>query len=338
LTDRLKYTCSLAKTNRNVNGNIVEVSPNWLDKISPWKWYNIECVKYSQRIFELFDYQIFVDGSMKNYNIGGAYLIKNIDSCNEYKFRLPNYSSVFEAEIYSIYLALFKLDEIKVEECSIIIVFDNFGVIQAINNYFNQQIIQLNVRKMIYLLCNELNRNSIKFCYIKSHSGVELNDSVDLLAKEAMIIRNEEIIKINMNFKRAKGIIKNDLYQCWLGEAKSLVSEWSSNFVEIMNLVEINDFYTSQFILAHGCFNSYKFRFRIGNTDSPNCYFGDRIDDPKHVLFHCIEFSYLRTTYLHKNNICNIKDLIKFNDVKIVSDFKKFCKLAIGRKLLSNFN
>lgn len=129
----------------------VELQVNWLDKIEPWNWFDLEIIEFNEdRIEREFEYQIYVDGSKKQ-SVGGAYLIKYKYDQNEIEsiFRLPDFCSVFQSEIYSIYLALEKLIEDKIKKSWLIIICDNQGALLSLNNYFNQQPIALKIRNSI---------------------------------------------------------------------------------------------------------------------------------------------------------------------------------------------
>ena len=152
------------------------------------------------------------------------------------------------------------------------------------------------------------NNCEVALCAIKSHCGIELNERADLLAKEATTFEEIDYV-LDMPLKTAKNSIKNDLFNSWRTELVDLVSLWSSNFSKIKNLPDIVNFYTSQFITAHGNFKEYKYIFKL--DENPNCVVCDKIDNPEHVLFECKEIIQERQVYLHANEVRKKEDLIR---------------------------
>jgi ribonuclease HI len=317
-----KHFSRMIKMNGNLNDMPVETPVCWLDKISPWSWSNLKIVDYDEDKFEDdYDILVYVDGS-KNTKVGGAYIIQydnEILSCN---FRLSDWSSVFQAEMYSIYKSLGKLVDLKVNKKLILVICDNKGVLQAINNYFNQQPIILQLRKEIEKL-SKLN-NVLTLCHVKGHNGIKLNEAADGLAKEATKFIQVDF-DLDMPYYSAKKKLKSDLLNSWKNEVKNLVSDWSSNFCNL-DLVNIINYSTVQFISGHGLFNQYKYRFKLDDQlESPNCELCEVVDDPEHVLFNCRKYSDLRHNYLYSSGLRSKSDLIKLNDKEVASDFKKFC-------------
>ena len=98
-------------------------------------------------------------------------------------------------------------------------------------------------------------------------------------------------------------------------------------------LAGLIDFYTSQFITAHGSFGDYKESFKLSlNRGCPAC--GSEIDNPENVLFSCQYYNDQRKKLLHAHKIARREDLVKLmpNHPEAIRDFKRFCKFAIHHK------
>ena len=110
-------------------------------------------------------------------------------------------------------------------------------------------------------------RNVIDFNWIPSQSEnrIELNVEADCLAKESA--QPEEVSKelrhLKMTFRQVRSLVRNSLHEAWTDFFPDLVNDWSRNFSRIKNLDKIANFYTSQFIKAHGMFNEYRHRFKL---------------------------------------------------------------------------
>ena len=90
------------------------------------------------------------------------------------------------------------------------------------------------------------------------------------------------------------------------------------------------DFYTSQFITAHGCLGEYKAKFKLSpNSNCIAC--GSEIDNTKHVLFDCEYYREQRIELLHSNGISACQDLVKLkpSNPNAIMQFKKFCKFVV---------
>lgn len=118
-----------------------------------------------------------------------------------------------------------------------------------------------------------------------------------------------------------------------------MVSDWSKNFCSIKNIHQLVDFYTTQFISAHGYFNEYRFRFGLSNDRyCPNCLITDQLHDdtPEHLIFHCVAHDKIRRELIESNGIYSKQDLIKLNNREAAIDFKNFCELVLKQR--SQFN
>lgn len=59
---------------------------------------------------------------------------------------------------------------------------------------------------------------------------------------------------------------------------------------------EVNYFLT-QILSGHGCFEAYFYRFKLTNT--PRCYYCDHVDDAEHTFFGCPQWSDERLALEH---------------------------------------
>ena len=265
--------------------------------------------------------------------IGGAYLIYNgVIVTDEFGFRPPDWCSVFQAKTHSIGLALDKLIEMNVKRKNIAIVCNDENVLHSMNNFYNDQPRSVQIREAIQLLYDSDNR--IELCYLEAQYREDdrLFSQADRLAREASEL--EEItVELEMTLRKAKKLIKDELFACWQSELPGLVSSWTANFVLVEGLSQLVDFYTAQFITAHGSFGEYRERFKLSLYHGCVCC-GSEEDNPEHVLFVCEYYDRQRRALLHSNGIRRREDLVKLkpNNPTAIKDFKQFCKFVVQHR------
>ena len=325
-----KFMSRMVKKFKNLNDIPVETPVDWLNTTPPWRWFDLEHTEYSDRVDLDFDRLIYVDGTEKENRVGGSYLICTTRTTNteEQDFRLPYWCSVFQAKVHAINLALDKLIEREVRDEAILIICNDKNVLLSINNSHNDLPESVRVRNSIHRLY-EL-KNEIKVCYFEAgHQEDPLFRATDRLAKEGSCL-GQITFELEMRLGKAKRMIRDELFNCWRSELPALVSKWSANFAGVEGLTHVVDFYTSQFITAHGCFGEYKSKFKL--SSDPNCIAcGSQTDNPKHVLFDCEFYREQRTELLHSNGISAPKDLIKLRpcNPNAIKQFRQFCKFVV---------
>ena len=133
--------------------------------------------KYHELLSNFPSYEtIFTDGSKDGDTAGSACVTPS----DTYKCRLPDYVSVFSAEIKAIDLAL---DHIEQSRTSDFIIFsDSLAVLQSLHDRHIENPLLLDV----LLKHNELAElNRIVFCWLPSHVGIKGNEKADIAAKSA---------------------------------------------------------------------------------------------------------------------------------------------------------
>ena len=134
---------------------------------------------------EIAHWRIFTDGSKIANKVGSAFVVyKNSTRIADRKFRLPNTSSVFQAELYAIFqAALFLQTEYSdiPDYCQIFS--DSMSALMALQK---TEVISTLVLQTINAL-NKLTTSNfqISLFWIRAHSGISGNEIVDTLAKEA---------------------------------------------------------------------------------------------------------------------------------------------------------
>ena len=128
-------------------------------------------------------WQIFTDGSKKDRKVGAAYIIFHDNSqYTSEKFRLPDTSSVYQAELYAIFRAVeFLLTLEDLTETSFTFFSDSMSALQALEAFEMDSLLVQRVYTKLNLLAS---LGSVELWWVKAHSGHVRNELVDKLAKE----------------------------------------------------------------------------------------------------------------------------------------------------------
>ena len=116
---------------------------------------------------------IATDGSKKEGEVGCGILFDT----HKYKFKLPNYSSIYTAELYAIYktITIAKTKSIT----KILIITDSMSALQGIKNNKQEHFI---INKILSTLDETTN---LVLLWVPSHIGIIENEIADALAQEA---------------------------------------------------------------------------------------------------------------------------------------------------------
>ena len=123
--------------------------------------------------------------------------------CKEqvFKYKLPEYSSVFTAELYAIYIAIELTIQNNIENA--IIVTDSLSSLQAIENYQSHFLIMRINEKLQH------HKGNIIFLWVPSHMGIEDNEKADRAAGEA--ITSGVRIELGMTAQEACNVAANQI-------------------------------------------------------------------------------------------------------------------------------
>lgn len=230
------------------------------------------------------DYQIYTDGSKKEKEVGAAFLVFN--SCNKLvlskQFKLPEYSSNYDAEIIAIKKAIeFMVNENGNNKYQLFT--DSWSALQALKNPLNTNAIINEIRAIIKANSNV----SIKLSYVKAHSNSLGNNLADEHAKVAARTGEQCFIPITKAFisKQLQVKVNQEWNLDWSKEGKE---SYTYNWIKNVNLIPEHfptNFYSSQAITGHGRFPFYFARFKITQTNKCKC--NKNADSFDHYLREC---------------------------------------------------
>lgn len=132
-----------------------------------------------------FNVVVFTDGSKTPSGCGAGFHIQ--DSAVKHSYRLPNESTVFQAEIYAIIMACSKLMELKdrldwLQNGELVaICIDSQAAIKALDSIHTTALLVNDCKKLL----NELGKICrLTLLWVPGHSDIEGNEIADLLARQ----------------------------------------------------------------------------------------------------------------------------------------------------------
>lgn len=216
------------------------------------------------------DYKIYTDGSKKEKEVGAAFLVFNNNNqlVASRKFKLPQYSSNYDAEIIAIKKAIEFIIS-KDGNYKYQLFTDSWSALQALRNPLNTNAIINEIKATL----NDNRFTSIKLSYVKAHANSVGNNLADEYAKEAAINGDQTFIPITKSFikKQLYDQVNKEWNNIWNQEGKeSYTYNWIKNVTLIPEHFPTN-FYSSQAITGHGRFPFYFARFKITQTSLCTC-------------------------------------------------------------------
>ena len=306
-----------------VNINFDNIAPTKLPKTPPWTFdridihwdladylksetsptiYNMEFKRIKSSKFKGYHF-IYTDGSKKEHKAASAACEKDIFKIEA----LLDYASIYSAELNAINLALDIIENEYDGTGNFVVCSDSQSSLQALENEDFQNPIVLAVRERIHFLTSRNSCLNLSFLWIPSHCEIRGNEQVDILAKQGLMLRNNNNVKLPHSDFRSQ--IKTYIHSKWQ-------TLWNSQEVKNQKLKEIQPVlgtYKHSFrklrreeiILA---------RLRIGHTyfthssirqgeHAPQCVSCDCEFTVKHILLECAEYSHFRHDYFIENNM-----------------------------------
>ena len=254
---------------------------------------------------------IFTDGSKIDGKVGSAFVaLRNDQIVHSCLYRLPEFCSVYQAELWAIRCALDWCDG----DANIILFSDSRSSLQSILNVEKTDSLVVAIRSLL-----EKFVVLPKLCWVKAHAGHFGNEMVDTLAKEATVSGLNVSLPVPLSF------VKKSLFECSL-------EDWNINWIqstkghctklffptvydrgEAQHLIP--NFIMTQFLSGHGKFSCYLWKFNL--RPSNICVCGE-IQDAHHLIFNCSAIEDLR---LSTTGIDLTRPFISKESSEIFNDF-----------------
>ncbi|XP_026471243.1 uncharacterized protein LOC113375526 [Ctenocephalides felis] len=254
---------------------------------------------------------IYTDGSKLDQKVGCAIYLENLNIKLGYK--LPDFASIFTAEIFAIKKAIELIQRHKIMKT--VIFTDSKSSIETLQNLYNKTQTSDILFYEVWFDIIRLMRieYTIKIIWIKAHSGIKGNEIADKLAKQAT--KNGSIMHVatykdyvkrckNRNFKEWQKVwidpneTRGAYYRICNPTVGSRMWQESFKFEDRRTLVTL-----TRLRLNHGSFPSHL--HRIGVAASNVCRCGKAVGSSEHLILECGLFEKNRQDMLNKLHECS---------------------------------
>lgn len=279
----------------------------------------------------------YTDGSKTSEGVGGAFvLFSSSNKCiRTKKFYLSNNCDIFQAELFSIERAINHAKEKHFQ--SFRICSDSLSSLLAIVNFTNHNFLATTIRQKI---CKLKQQNvKIELIWIRGHVGIQGNEMVDQVAKDAAQSTINEFNYSKINKSYLKREMKARIERDWNREYDRYDNRWLKSFFKNAKYNQISEDMLDVpevrwIITGHGPFASFLQRMKVRVSSLCRCG-QDVPQTPEHLLWTC-------------NLTAELKEVRKVRNVCLESNhelltchqtiFKNCCKEICKMTQITNNN
>jgi ribonuclease HI len=251
---------------------------------------------------------IYTDGSKLDGKVGAG-LVHYEHGEERWKDckRLPDFASVFQAELVAINEALDHINNAGIV-VDWLLLSDSRSALQAIICRWNTNEIVNDIQNK--LLSIRTRGISVRLKWVKAHIGIDGNEKADELAKEGTL-KEEVDSDCAMPSSLVKRIHRDRALVEWNRNWRTTQNgSWTKRFFPTVELrLKVKnlrlDFMTCQLMTGHGKNNAYLHRFKCKPNNT--CHKCNRTEQTvAHLLFDCTSFAALRFDVVTEINRMNL--------------------------------
>lgn len=263
-------------------------------------------------------HNIYTDGSKCENRVGAACVVFHPQGKTlTYKLKLHNCCSVFQAELLAIHKAIEWIVQNKA--CKSNIFSDSKSSLVELQNTDSCNHFASRIHKNLHQA--NISNYTINFYWVKSHIGIQGNETADREAKAAATLHKRpdhlaipishiKYVNKTESNQKAKELFETPNYCTY---TKSILSNYNE-LKQYLSVVNPN-FAISQFLTNHGYHKEYLHRFKI--ISEPYCPCDkSTIQSMQHLIKNCPRFAESRNTHITAANIMNIDP---YNIMDIIS-------------------
>lgn len=156
------------------------------------------------------DVSIFTDGSKTGHGSGAGFWDSLTKSGRS--FKLPDYSTVYQSELYAILMACEFIRTMWEEEHSIAICVDSQAALKALDSPLTVSKLAMECKSALSALGH---LHTITLLWVPGHSNIEGNEKADLLARQGSSLHRSWMVKCYCPLSHPKSIIKKHTTLRW---------------------------------------------------------------------------------------------------------------------------
>lgn len=265
---------------------------------------------------------LFTDASSNESGVGAALVDRHIT----YRYKLPQETSVFTAELLAIHQALtYTLNDSNRKDfciCS-----DSLSSLQSIQNLYPTNPLTQLIKQLIFK--NMCSGNKINFLYVPSHVGIHGNEVADMEAYEAARNNDADTLKLYLHYD-VRSHIRKLLLQQWqnswnqctshLKAIKPSVAKHLPTLSKRIDQVKITRLRIGHTHLTHS--------YHMSSKEQPTCEECQCTLTIEHLLVQCPKYAECRVTSGIQTNLSsalgsieNLENTINF--LKITNLYEK---------------
>ena len=265
-----------------------------VDTITRTKINNNININYLKTNIDINQLQIYTDGSKMGKDTGFGWCITKGNMCiNEENYKLPDFTTVFQAEIIAIKKALEWCNDNLIEGEVVNIHSDSKSALQAISGICTKS-------RTVLECCNVImeakNKIALSFNWVKGHADNTGNEFVDALAKIGTT--NNSLLQTYISESYIKKEIKNFVENKWqkqwqnskgMRHTKKFINKVKYSNSNIKKQVELPKNKLKiliEWITGHAALNKHLMRLKLSNTAICNlCQ--ENEETAEHILLEC---------------------------------------------------
>ena len=264
----------------------------------------------------------YTDGSKTEHGTGYGYLIitnSNTDTIAHSSAKIPDFCSVYQAELMAITAAVGEIEHIVDQD--IIILSDSLSSLQTLNNKSMNSKTALNCHRALNRLTTQ---NTVKVQWIEAHRHWG-NDEADELAKEGTTCDNLQKGLLPQSYIKQKidQHVRNGSELDWKQtdhtHTNLTFGRNSKTTRKYLLKLQTNrkDFRTAvQLITGHAGLNYHLYKMKISNTKTcPLCDYGD--ETVGHFLGQCPALSQLRGE-IFNTYYASLSDIFENHNINMI--------------------
>ena len=265
--------------------------------------------------------EVYTDGSKMNEKVGAAAVIYRHFQNGETTYRplskrLPDNSTVFAAEAQAIILALDYYRHMEPVRHDVVIYSDSMSCLQAIEGEDTENPLTCHIMDLLWALYDR--GTYVRFCWVPSHCGIEGNERVDQLAKEALDLNIDPQVKVHyadlkpLIFQYAQKLAQDKWNTSMKGRALYELKPKLGPPKTFDNLTRAEEVIITRLRLGH---TRATHSHLLSRSPPATCHHCGEVLTTKHMLLECAALQQMRDRYYQVDTMKTLFGAVPERDI-----------------------